>query len=68
MTSGIDVIIDYYNILTEKKETREWILQDVKRGKKELLCSNLLNEFYKAEKRTKNKKVLLSIIDTKILL
>jgi hypothetical protein len=68
MTSGIDVIIDYYNILTEKKETREGILQDVKRGKKELLCSNLLNEFYKAEKRTKNKKVLLSIIDTKILL
>ena len=68
MTSGIDVIIDYYNLLSNKKETREGLLKDTKRGKKELLCSTLLNEFYKVEKDSKNKKVLLSIIDTKILL
>jgi deoxyribose-phosphate aldolase len=68
MTSGIDVIIDYYNLLSNKKTTRESLLKDIKRGKKELLCSKLINEFYEIEKKHKDKKVLLSIIDTKLLL
>ena len=68
MSSGIDVIIDYYNLLSNKKATRENLLKDIKRGKKELLCSQLINEFYETEKRQTNRKVLLSVIDTKLLL
>ena len=68
MTSGIDVIIDYYNLLSNKKATRDSLLKDTKRGKKETLCFKLINEFYEAEKKQANRKILLSIIDTKLLL
>lgn len=72
LTSGMDNIVDYYNGISgntgNSKETTQTLLENVTRGKKELLCAKLTDAFIKKNNEDKTKPVLFSIIDTILFL
>ena len=72
LTSGMDNIVDYYNGISgntgNSKETTQSLLENVTRGKKELLCAKLTDAFIKKNNEDKTKPVLFSIIDTILFL
>ena len=63
----MDSIVDYYNGIHgntgASKETRDSLLDNITRGKKELLCSKLLDAFIKRNNEDKSNPVLFSVID-----
>ena len=67
-SGGMEVIVDYYNILSNENKTKDNLLSNQKVKKKELLCNKLLEQFFKKDKEEKNKQILSSIIDTKLLI
>lgn len=72
LTSGMDNIVDYYNGINNNTgnnvKTTESLLNNITRGKKELLCSKLIDAFIQKNAEDKTKPVLFSIIDTLLFL